>query len=626
MANLRPSISPVRKVTETKFGLVFTLTKLLLVGMSHQQLVWNFTAPNFSPVDTNPQNAGSGFQTTTNLISWDNGVTYSPLFTILQQGSAIAFWNQDNKFLGSQAISGGGTGHMVDPKGHKMLIDIIGSDTGPSIHTLTYISATTRVALAKTVVYNFGSYQYFVCPPFQSIDNSNLYYFAYYSSFSLMPNFNIVCVDSNGSGTSYYRSTIYSADASEKKFLFLPTTGGQTSVLLLSFAYAGTSQNNFDASYLSKPDLTLLVNAKTKLNSPGGALVLPSQNFAMLDNLNETNCYVIDHYSNNIMLFPGMFSASGATLTQGMKTTVPFAVIRNQQYLAVLNMDTFAMLVGVAIDATVGYSASIYSKADLSLLIGRLLLQNDANSPSPSYGMSFNNALVPNGPNVVMYFATPASKNGAPFQYAIANITFKMCSSGKFLSLQDSTCYVTGNFPAKLGNSTAPGSLNLTIDSCSDANCLSCTSQNTACTQCDTGYQVNVATKGCSLVCSSNCDTCTSSTACTACSSGYTLNGGSCTATSSSNNTSNNSTINNSSINSTTNNSSSNNTSAAAGNNSSANNNATPTRNSKALAVGLGFGIGLGFGVPIVAGGIALLLTKLGVFKLGAKAAVGSTS
>ena len=165
-----------------------------------------------------------------------------------------------------------------------------------------------------------------------------------------------------------------------------------------------------------------------------------------------------------------------------------------------------------------------------------------------------------------------------------------MCANSTYYSQKDLSCYQKRFFPSLQGFSSVTGTLNVTIDGCTDANCAACVANNSICTQCNSGYNLNVL-DGCSPPCSANCAVCSSITACTLCSTGYTLNGGLCIVSS---------------------NNSSNSTTGKSGGGSGT---ATAVRNTLAVTLGVVIGVALGFGIPLVVGGIITVLNKLGVFK-----------
>ena len=533
----------------------------------------------------------------TNLISWDNGATTGPVYSAERNSVFFVLWNHKNERIANISSTGFISGHLVDPKGLKVVLDKQSGDSGPSLWTMTYAptsGAPTAVTLTKSSVYSLATFQTFKGLPMQSLENNAYYYLAKTGGGADQ---SVYQVDNSGGVSLSYT---YSVDPSETKFLLIPTSSAQSCFLYLAYSYVGTTSNTLSATYLYKANLTNINTQKTTLSTPGGANIAPSTNFAILDNVEEKLLYFIDQYSNNIVTYFGLFGLNTIALGKGLTSTTPIAPLVSGQYLSAINMGSLVLLVGISQDSTYGWTASIYSKSGLNQLKGGLVLQNDKKSPYPATGMVYN-AFQQTGANIFVPFGTLASNTGTEtaYQNTLTNISFIMCPFQVYLSLKDGNCYEIKNFPANQGNSSVIGSVNYTIDSCADANCLSCVNTTTVCVQCNSGYYVD-SMSGCSL-CPLNCSACLSQTTCTNCSSGYTLSGGSCTVASSGNN----STVSNSTG-----------TGNSTGNGSSGNsgNGTTGGSNSKAVSYGVGLGVAIGLGVPAFAGGVSLLLAKLGVF------------
>ena len=580
-----------------QLGIPFVVLKLLLVASS-RQLTWNFTASNVNPPNTNgaASVASWSIQETTNLISWDNGVTKNPIYSVFKSGAYIALWDQNNQMIANESFQTG-NGHLVDGPAKRLFADYVGSDNGPAIYDLSYSATGPTVTVTKSLAYQGGANTYFANFPVQSFDGNSYYYIVFkVIGASFM---GVSKLDSGSSSTNYVKTYSYNPGSDETIFQLIATSSQMSAILFITYTYVSTNPNELKAIYLSKVTFTS-VGSKVTLTTAQGNSSTPSSTLATLDNLDETKLYFVNQYDQLIYQYSRMFDTSATTLTKSMASSTSIALSASYQFVGTVNLGPFAFLAGINENNFNGYSASIYSKADLSLLAWLLKLQTNGGSPKMSLGMVLN-GFYQNGGLAVLPFGTFAICNSAVgAQHIITNITFNLCLNSTYLSLSDSKCYAVGSFPPKMGNYSEAGSPNLTIASCSDPNCNACAALYTTCTQCNSGYYLNSSSQ-CSP-CQTGCAKCSSATTCSECLAGYTLNGDSCTIipTPTNNTTTNNSTINNTTGVNTT-------------------NNATETNsrsNSKALAIGIGLGFGVGVGVPVLLGGVIVLLTKLGVFKM----------
>ena len=584
---------------QRKFILAALVTILLLAGFSQQAITWTFKASQVVPPDANSSYLFvSDNQITTNLISWDSGATLNPIYAVQQAGRSISIYNEANKKFATQSLLGNSAYHMLDPTLQQVLLDMQTGDHGPSIYSLTYNPATATGALNKKVAYLASSFSKFIGFPVWLPTTS--YYYGFYNTGTQNL---IVRIDGSVSTPLLSQSHNYARTTGEDNFLIITTSPAQLCNLLLGWvATTNLATNNVKATYYTKPDIDGAI-AYAQFSVPGQLSILkaPSMNFAILDNLDETKLFYSDRYSNNLLLFSDVFSATVTTLPNTFSTTVPLST-GSSDILTVANMGPFKMVVGIAQSQTVAWQASVYSKDNLSLMAGGLSIQADANSPQPTNGMVYR-AFIQSGGDATLPLGTMASSRQNQVVHLIGNITFKMCTDGKYLSTKDSQCYALGTFPALMGNSSETGSVNLTLSSCSDTNCKSCTALYTACSLCNTGYYLSGTT--CSP-CGTYCEACTSATSCSACSTGATLTGESCIKPGDV-------------VNNTTGGTTNNSTSGGSGNTtgkSSPSNSSRTGSNSKALSYGIGIGIAVGIGLPLILGGVIVLLTKFGLFKV----------
>ena len=326
------SRSKEKKLQMKKSLLASALLKLLVVRLS-RQVALDFTASQLTPLNTAASSGGASFLVTTNLISWDNGVTYSPIYGNQKISGYLSLWDQKNNLLMNVSVNGA-FGHLLDPEAKKVFIDKASGGNGPILYDLT---GTTSLSLTKIVEYPEFGYGNFKCLPVQSLDHNTYYFFSYYSTLGPGVQY-IAMIDSSTTSQSFLKIYSWNADSGESKFIFLPTTKAKCCNLFISFVSISLISNRLDARFFSKPNLDLFKPTTTTMTTPGGLIVAPTTNFATLDNLDETKLYFLDHYSNNIILFPGMFDSSTDTLTQSMVSTSPIAPLTNNQFLAAINI------------------------------------------------------------------------------------------------------------------------------------------------------------------------------------------------------------------------------------------------------------------------------------------------
>ena len=417
-------ISSLKNPRQSKFGLATVVLMLLLVQASQQVSAFNFTASQVTPTGTNSStNYTTLYQISTNLISWDNGATFKPIYVAQLSGTILNIYNENNNGFVSQSLTGSSIHHVLDPDLKLVLLDRQGGDTGPALYTLTYDPATGTGSVTKKLTYSVTGFNQFIGGPTRNPNTT--YYYGLYNTGSQTV---MAQMDGSSSLNTFVKTQTYTNTSQENYYLILTTSSAQPCNLLLGWvAIFGQSTTTIKATYYIKPDFSIS-GSTISVTAPGSSqLKIPSSNWALLDNFDETRLFYIDVYSKNVFLYSDVFNTTVTTLTKAFTTTTPLSAGFNEVYSPV-NLGAHNMVAVIIESATIAWKAMIYSKADMSTIATGLSIQSDLHSPPASVGMVFL-GFYQNGGDAVLPIGAIAS-TPAGMQHIIGNITFKMCTGG----------------------------------------------------------------------------------------------------------------------------------------------------------------------------------------------------